>query len=86
LRARIAAWWTRRSIICRGGGVVAEDLAPGGERLVGSDDHRGALVAARDEAEHQVGGLGVKRDIATATVIDADDYESARLDKGWRGF
>jgi hypothetical protein len=46
-----------------GGHIVAEDLAPGGERLVGDDDQRGALVAARHGAEHQVGGLGVERDV-----------------------
>ena len=49
----------------RGGDdVVAEDLAPGAERLVGGDDQRGAFVAARDEHEHQVRGLGVERDVA----------------------
>ena len=49
----------------RGGDdVVAEDLAPGGEGLVGGDDQRGAFVAARDEHEHQVGGLRVERDVA----------------------
>jgi site-specific DNA recombinase len=47
-----------------GDGVVAEDLAPGRERLVRGDDQAGALVAARDEREHQVGGLGVERDVA----------------------
>src|SRR5690348_11554520 len=49
----------------RGGGhVIAEDLAPGGERLVAGDDHRCALVAAADEHEHQAGGLRVERDVA----------------------
>ena len=49
----------------RGGGhVVAEDLTPRGERLVAGDDHRRALVAARDEHEHQARGLGVERDVA----------------------
>ena len=46
-----------------GGGLVAEDLAPGRERLVARDDQARALVAGRDEAEHQVGGLGIERDI-----------------------
>src|SRR3954451_11637919 len=37
------------SVDHRGGGhVVAEDLAPGAEGLVGGDDHRGAFVAAGD--------------------------------------
>ena len=49
----------------RGGGhVVAEDLAPGAERLVAGDDHRRAFVAAGDEHEHEVRGLGVERDVA----------------------
>ena len=49
----------------RGGDdLVAEDLAPGRERLVGGDDHAGAFVAAADEHEHQVGGLGVEWDVA----------------------
>ena len=34
------------------------------ERLVAGDDQAGALVAAADEHEHQVGGLGVERDVA----------------------
>ena len=64
MRERISAWWTRRSIIAVGGDVVAEDLAPGGEWLVGGDDQAGAFVAAGDEHEHQVRGLGVERDVA----------------------
>ena len=49
----------------RGGGhVVAEDLAPRGERLVAGDDHRCSFVAAGDEHEHQARGLGVERDVA----------------------
>jgi hypothetical protein len=40
-----------------GDDVVAEDLAPATERLVGGDDQRGAFVAAGDELEEQVGGL-----------------------------
>jgi site-specific DNA recombinase len=47
-----------------GGDLVAEDLAPGRERLVAGDDQRGALVARRDQREHQVGGLGIERDVA----------------------
>ena len=47
-----------------GGDLVAEDLAPGAEGLVAGDDQRGAFVARRDEAEHQVGGFGVERDVA----------------------
>jgi hypothetical protein len=33
------------------GHLVAEGLAPGAERLVRRDDHRGALVAGTDQAE-----------------------------------
>jgi hypothetical protein len=47
-----------------GDGVVAEDLAPAAERLVGRDDEAGPLVAAGDELEEQVGGLGLERDVA----------------------
>jgi hypothetical protein len=63
----------------RGGDdVVAEDLAPAAERLVGGDDHRGAFVAAGDEREHQVRGLRIERDVADFV---ADDYR----DPGQRG-
>jgi hypothetical protein len=41
-------------------GVVAQDLAPRRERLVGSDDQAGSFVAAHDEHEHEVRGLGSK--------------------------
>jgi hypothetical protein len=47
-----------------GGHVAAEDLSSGAERLVGGDDHRGAFVAVRDKAEHEVGGFGLKLDVA----------------------
>src|SRR5712691_1924290 len=47
-----------------GDGLVAEDLAPGGEGFVAGDDQGGALVAAGDEREHQVGGGGVEGDVA----------------------
>ena len=59
----------------RGGGhVVAEDLAPRGERLVRGDDHRRALVAAGDEHEHQARGLGVERDVAHLVAGPAAGY------------
>ena len=32
--------------------------------LLDGDDHRGALVAAGDQREHEVGGLGIERDVA----------------------
>jgi len=41
-----------------GGDLVAEDLAPGAEWLAAGDDQGGALVAGRDEREHEVGGFG----------------------------
>jgi hypothetical protein len=49
-----------------GGGsdLVAEDFAPGAEGLVAGDDQAGAFVAAGDEHEHQVGGVGVKGYVA----------------------
>src|SRR5436305_15286882 len=49
----------------RGGGdLVAQDLAPGAEGFVGGDDQAGAFVAAGDEHEHQVRGVGVERDVS----------------------
>src|SRR5947209_6708741 len=48
----------------RGYDVVAEDLAPAPERLVGGDDQAGAFVAGRDELEEQVGGFGFEGDVA----------------------
>src|SRR5450755_381170 len=46
------------------GDFVAEDLAPGAERLVRGDDQARAFIAAADEHEHQVRGLGIERDVA----------------------
>jgi site-specific DNA recombinase len=46
-----------------GGHLVAEDVAPGGERVVWCDDQRGAFVACGDEAEHEVGDPGVEGDV-----------------------
>jgi hypothetical protein len=54
-----------------GDGVVAEDLAPGGEWLVAGDDEARLLVAAGDEHEHQVRCLGVERYVAHL-VADKD--------------
>ena len=49
----------------RGGDdVVAEDLAPAAEGLVGGDDQTGSFVAAGDELEEEVGGLGFEGDVA----------------------
>jgi hypothetical protein len=43
----------------RGGhDVVAEDLASDRERLVGGHHQGRVFIAAGDEREHQVGGLG----------------------------
>ena len=63
-----------------GGGddVVAEDLAPAAEGLVAGDDHRGAFVAAADEHEHQVGGLGIEGDVADLV----DDQQRDPLQPG----
>jgi hypothetical protein len=43
---------------------VTEHLAPAAERLVGSDDQGGALVARGDELEEQVRRFGLERDVA----------------------
>src|SRR5215204_7493831 len=60
--------------------VVAEDLAPGTEGLVAGDDHRCALVAGGHEREHEVGGFGVKRDVADLVDDDQrDEPEAAQL-------
>ena len=49
-----------------GGGhdVVAEDLAPAAEALVGGDDQGGPLVPRGDELEEQVRGFGFEGDVA----------------------
>ena len=49
-----------------GGGhnVVAEDLAPPAEWLVGGDDQAGSFVAGGDELEEQVRRLGLEGDPA----------------------
>jgi hypothetical protein len=77
LSERISAW----SVDHRDGGhLVAEDLAPRGERLVRGDDQAGALVAGRDEAEHEIGGLGVEGDVADLVDDDqGDEAEPAQL-------
>src|SRR5919197_3891155 len=59
----------------RGDDLVAEDLAPARERLVRGDDHRGPLVARRDQAEHQVRRLGVEGDVAD--LVDDDQRHEA---------
>jgi hypothetical protein len=62
----------------RGGGhVVSEDLTPGAERLVRRDDHRCSFVAAGDEAEHEVRGFGIKRDVADLVDDDQRDERQA---------
>jgi hypothetical protein len=67
----------------RGGGhVVAEDLAPRAERLVGRDDHGCAFVAVRDEAEHEVRGFGIERDVADF-VNDQDGHERQAFELGF---
>jgi hypothetical protein len=52
-----------------GGHLVAEDLTPGRERLVGGDDQAGPLAACH-QLEDQVGRLGVERVIAHLVVDD----------------
>jgi hypothetical protein len=47
-----------------GNNLVAEDLTPAAERLVGGDDQAGTFVAAGDELEEQVGCFGFEGDVA----------------------
>src|SRR3954464_1303327 len=63
-----------------GGGydVVAEDLAPAPERLVGGDDQAGAFVAGGDELEEQVGGFGFERDVSD--LVDDEQGVAAEAD------
>ena len=59
---------------------VAEDLAAGGEGLVGGHDQRAALVAGVDELEEQAGGVGVEGEVAD--LVDDQQrvaVEQARL-------
>ena len=65
-----------------GDGVVAEDLAPAAERLVGRDDEAGSFVAARDELEEQVGGLGLERDVADLVDLCGSPHRSTYADTG----
>ena len=61
---RISAWWTSRSIIATAV-TSSPKISPQAENgLLRGDDQRGAFVARGDEAEHEVGGLGVERDVA----------------------
>ena len=63
-----------------GARILAEDLAPGRERLVRSDDHRGALVAGGDQREHEVRGFGIEWDVADLVDDDQrDEGEASQL-------
>src|SRR5260370_25817755 len=62
-----------------GDDVVAEHLTPPAERLVGSDDEGGPLVAGADELEEQVGGFGLERDVAD--FVDDDQRVAAQPDQ-----
>jgi hypothetical protein len=53
-----------------GDDLVAEDFAATAERLVGGDDQAGALIAAGDELEEQVGCFGFERDVADFVEYD----------------
>jgi hypothetical protein len=56
----------------RGGyDVVAEDLAPAAEGLVGGDDQGGAFVAGGHQLEEQVGGFGVRRELPKTRPANA---------------
>ena len=60
----------------RGDDLVAEDLAPARQALIGGDQDRAPLVAARDELEEQVRAQTLQRQIA-----DLVDDQKLRLDE-----
>ncbi len=53
--------------------VVGEELAPGGEVLVGGDDHRAVLVQGIDQLEQVVAGLSIHGQIAQ--LVDDQQVE-----------
>ncbi len=67
-----------------GDGLIAEDLPPGGERLVGRDDQALAFVAARDEHDAEAGfdvAATVRRRRGRPPIGSAAaQVESVRLD------
>lgn len=71
----MVAWCTQA--VDEGGGDhgVAADLAPGLEPAIARNDDGAALVAARDQGEHEVGGSPLERDVADL----ADDEQLAAL-------
>jgi len=65
----------------RGGhDVVAEGLAPAGEREVGRDDHGPGLVAGCDELEEQRGRCGVEREVADLVDLCRHRHRSTYAD------
>jgi hypothetical protein len=60
----------------RGDHVVAEDLTPAAERLVGGDDQQRAFVAGRDELEEQVRRLRLEGDVAD--LVDDQQWVAAQ--------
>jgi hypothetical protein len=50
------------------------------ERLVAGDDEAGSFVAARDELEEQVGGLGLERDVADLVDLCGYPHRSTYAD------
>ena len=56
-----------------GDGVIAKDLAPGGEGLVRCDDQARALIAAGDEHGHEVRGLRVEGDVSDLVADEQRD-------------
>jgi hypothetical protein len=58
--------------------VSSPKISPQAENgFVAGDDQARALVAGRDEAEHQVGGLGIERDIADLVDHEQRDERQA---------
>ncbi len=60
---------------CGGNDIVGEDFAPAAEWHVRGDQDRALFVAAGDELEEQVGGIGVERQVAD--LVDDDQPVAA---------
>ncbi len=60
-------------------GGVAEDLAPAAEGFVAGDVEAGPLVAAADQLEEQVGGLGLEGDVAD--LVDDEERVATQAEQ-----
>src|SRR6266540_6225568 len=75
-----SAWWTSRSIMAAAT-MSSPKTSPQRPNGLLSDDQRGAFVAGRHELEEQVGGLGLKRDVAD--LVDHQQRVAAKADQLW---